>query len=449
MPRVLMLAYHYAPSTAAGSFRTIRFVKHLPTHGWEPIVISIKERHCSNLLDYSLIDHARSNGRILRTSVLQAGVPYRALLVLVKRALRRQGRVFAPERDGLSMESGKSRKRIRDVLGELVLAYDEDLAWAPFGFAAGLWAVRRYRPSVLYSTGGPFSSHVAGLAVRRATRLPWVADFRDPWSANRIRECWHPKVQKLGRLLEGAVVNAADAVVANTEVLAQTLQRWLGPDAAQKIVVIPNGFDPEEFEDVPRISYDRFTIVYVGAAYPLHSPVPFFAALQLVLDARPDRRDRIQVLFVGAGEDEYGPISRGMGLGDVVHFLGPRAHREALSIMRSAHVLLLTLTTSEVESPFIPGKVYEYMASGVPLLAITEKGALWELLARHGVRHVYQPGDVTGIARAIRSLCMADANGGSLGGRPAPEEHSSAARTARLVDVFEKVLAPPATSRLR
>jgi glycosyltransferase involved in cell wall biosynthesis len=331
--RVLMLAYYFPPLGGGGVQRTLKFVRYLEPLGWDATVVSTRSR-VYGILDPSLLAEIPASTHVIRT---------RALPVL-----RLLGIAFYKFR----------LMRLRTW----VTWPDGGLGWAPFAFLAALRAVRRERPDVLFSTSAPFGAHLAAMLVARLTGVPWVADFRDEWSNNPHLTDQPRPLATLAQRAEGAITRGARGVV----VAADYFDLAGLPATDARRVEIVNGVDEGDFPDAPEAASgtSRFVLAHVGTIYGLQDPsVAVRALARLVARGKIDG-DRVEVRLVGAVLiPGFVPPS-----GVRVTRTGYVEHARAVAEMREASVLLLYVAASSLAPT---GKLYEYLASGRPVLCLT------------------------------------------------------------------------------
>lgn len=397
MPRALLLTYHFPPSAASGSFRLLGFAQHLPALGWGVSVVAPPS------LPWESVDE-RLLGQVPAATRLHH-VPYpRSRLVKPFRALSPYG------------------------------------VWLPPALAACRRVCHREAPDVLLTSGPPHCVHLLGLLLKWQYRIPWVADFRDPWVATAGGGGW---CSPWAGHWEKAVLRRADAVVANAPFACQSLQRAY-PSCANKIVSVPNGYDPERFAGVAGGNCsDRPTIVHTGTIYAGRDARPVLDALRELIGA--GRLPPCKLVFVGrfdeGGIDLRAEVNR-RGLDPVVELLGPLPYEAALRSMAGAAVLLL------LDSPGrrigVPAKLYEYLGAGRPVLALAEVGGdVAAVLRESGVVHrLAPPADRERIAGALLELLTEIRAGRSA--PPAPERLARFTRAGvagQLAEVMGRCLA--------
>ena len=363
---VLIVAYFFPPFGGGGTPRTAKFVKYLPDLGYRCIVVTARPgRHV--VKDSSLLDEIPSSTSVIRATA----APLWVLKWGVQRILRR----FAIS------------TRITEYIGWP----DEFAGWIPAATWHALRVVWRERVDVLYTTSSPTSAHVVGWIVRQSTGIPWVADFRDPWTLNPWREQLARPLRALNERAERAVVSAASEVV----VAAESVKVLSQPRRGGRITVVRNGVDPPDVGVAGwRMTGSLFRLSYVGSLYGDYNCAPIFLALrQLIEHGMLDQR-RIEVRVVGqvgVPPDTFARVP--------VTLTGYVDHPAAISEMVSASALLFHIPASSTAPS---GKIYEYLAAGRPILCVASKENLAsQLVTDLDAGVCVEPHDIDGVANAI------------------------------------------------
>lgn len=364
--RVLVLAYFFPPLGGAGVQRTLKFAKYLPARGWDPVVVTTRS-HWYPAKDPTLLAEIPRGTPVYRAS---DPPPLRLLAMALDRFANDPAR--------------------------LVAAWpDDQLAWAPGAFVSALRAIKRHRPDVLLSTSAPYTGHLVGLALQRRTGLPWVADFRDEWASNPGRVDEPAPLAALTRAAEKAVADAAARVV----VAADFYDVAGAPRGARKRVEITNGVDEDDLPALtPPQRGDRFRLTLVGTLYEGQDGLPALRAIRRLIDRGDVDAARFELRIVGniwLREDE---------LADAPPFthVGYADHATALQEMQDASALLYyDSATSRAQ----PAKLFEYLASERPLVAIGRAEKLAGRLAREWRLGTWaEPDDDAAIEQAILSM---------------------------------------------
>jgi glycosyltransferase involved in cell wall biosynthesis len=283
---------------------------------------------------------------------------------------------------------------------------------------AGLRAIKHTKARVIYSSAPYFTCHMAGYCLAVLTGLPWVAHFRDPWVTGLPAERRPNKICfEINRALERMTITRADVVICVTEEHAALMRAAYDQMSASKFAVVMNGFDGLEWEEVIETlpaggqyvanASRKFLITYAGNLYMKRNPAPIFRALRSLIDSGEMRRDEASVELIGLCEACEGrsieDIASEAGVEGCVEIRGRLSHSETLSRLLQSDLLLLLSEKQFIE---IPGKTFEYLKTGVPILALASEGAVASLLRRTGGAWVVSPDDQPGITKSVRECYM-------------------------------------------
>jgi glycosyltransferase involved in cell wall biosynthesis len=416
--RVLLIAHHFPPAGGSGSNRALAFARYLPAFGWRPTVITPGADWAGNR-DDRLIAEIPCEARVVRTRSLEPRPVLRSELA----------------RAGVAREPG----RVRRHLGHARRFPDAHIGWLPFAVAAA----RREPYDVAYSSSGPFTSHVVGLILKRTIRRPWVLELRDGWYRwNRAVFPDYPAWRDvLERHLEAAAICAADRVVLVTDRMAALFREQYGQLASEHFVVVPNGFDPAQLRaclaatEPPRSG--AWVVLHAGALYYGRSLAAFFSAVRQLANADAEFGRDFRLRLLGTLDAAAHAEVERAGLGARIEVLPQAAHSAAIAAMRSADALLLVANTTPGADATVPGKLFEYLAVGRPVLAVAPRAsATADVLRQTGGGWLADATDADAIACALR-LAYHERT------RPLNIEAVNAfdrrRLTARLADVFNGV----------
>lgn len=449
--RVLIVAYNFPPHAAIGTMRTLRVVRQLHARGWDVSVLTgdPSTSPSGNAVDLALLEQVPREVRVIRAGALH---PWSQLQNLVLSRYRRSrsphqseigGFTNGPAARAASRSTGGTLARVvrmKDLVDAALSIPDRYSGWLLPALSKGVISgLRSTPPDVIYSSAPPWTTQLVAAGLKQALRRPWVADFRDPWSRAPWRGDRYRFAMTAAARLERLVVRHADRVIFVTAANRDDFAAYYGQAIAAKFDVVPNGCDPDEFDalrDTPRSDTDTFVMLHAGSLYAGRTPVPLLKAIATAVSRGDVDRDRFRLRFLGAnaltGVDLAG-ICRQLGLEDVVQFL-PRVPREqSLRAMMAASSLLLLQPGHTLS---VPGKVYEYLATGRPIFAIAEEGEISELVRKTGVGVLVSPKDEGAIVEAF----AAHVRRGSANVAPPPRElydgNVRAARTARILEAM-------------
>ena len=384
MTGVLFIAYHYPP-IAAGAERAKGFVRHLPRFGYRPYVLTTS-----------------TYGNDAGTDVYRAGELlglYRSLFNSGQRTLDSVARPFVRTR-------AKGIGRFVAYLKQHLLIPDGQIGWLPHALHVALQMIRRHRIKLIFSTAPPYSAHVLGMALQEICGLPWVADFRDTWTFDPldVRALEGRFRRGIETCLEARVARKARRVIGVSDVACSDFKCRF-PDREDRVWCIPNGFEPDDLgtaQGDPRPADAMLRLVYTGSfsrSHALRTPDCFFRALD-----QKGQVGRICVVLVGALDDRECALAAPLIEKGVLQVTGALPRCEALAWQRRADVLLLVDHPRQGLASNVPGKCYEYLASGKPIFALVPQGATRDLIESLNAGFCAPPDDVEAIGKGLMRL---------------------------------------------
>ena len=278
-------------------------------------------------------------------------------------------------------------------------------SWWLGAFAAGMKLIREQQPDVIWSTYPIATAHLIGASLARRSGIPWIADFRDPMINGDYPS--DPLQRRLWRLLEARVLRQASCCVFTTERAAQVYRDRYPEHAGSKCVVIENGYDEDAFEgNSPSrsgVPDDKLLLLHSGIIYPRdRDPSTFFKAVAGLVADGVLQKDRLCIRFRAPHHGaEVRVLAEQAGLAEVVDIAPPIPYREAIAEMLAAD-LLLVFQGSHFNSQ-IPAKIYEYLRSGNPVLALLDlRGDTAEKLREFESPILAQIDEDSSISSAVR-----------------------------------------------
>ncbi len=382
--KVLVLAYYFPPMGMGGVQRITKFAKYLPLFGWRPLVLTVKKVEYM-AQDPSLLEELSPEVKVVRTGSFD---PLRILYVW-----RRLWGKRKQKGDSVLTSLGK-----RARLSSWFYFPDNKVGWVPFALIKGLKLYRREKFDLIFSTSPPPSLHLTGYLLKLLTKTPWIADFRDPWIGYQLESFPTPVHLFFKQRMERFIMCHADKVIAANPVIEEGFDRKYA--SSGKIHLVDQGYDEEDFQNVPDQTPGIFTIGYLGTFSPDCNPEPVFAALGELISKNKIPQDMVKFVHYGLplGIDMVALIEK-CNLRNVVQSGGYLSHKEALNEMRKTSVSLLV--TSDDPSVF-PAKVFEYLRLRKPIMGIVPpESQIARLLIETGTGKVVSPWDKDGIKNIL------------------------------------------------
>ncbi|QKX06365.1 glycosyltransferase family 4 protein [Aquimarina sp. TRL1] len=389
MKKVLIITYYWPPAGGPGVQRWLKFVKYLREYAIDPVVF-VPENPTYPIKDTSLSTEIPEDITVLKRSIFE---PYRFAQ-------------FFSKKDTNTISKGIIARGEKQSFIQRLLLYIRGNYFIPD--ARKFWVkpsvrflkkyLKKHQIDTIITTGPPHSVHLIGLELKKEMGSKWVADFRDPWTTIG----YHDKL-KLGKRAKEKHTSLEEEVLTNADhvlVTSNTTKHEFEAITLQPITVITNGYDYEKGVEVSLS--DRFTISHIGSLLSGRNPVMLWKALYDLTEEHPDFATSLEIQLVGAVSEDVLESIKGAGLTSFLTLKGYVSHQEAVAIQRSSQLLVLI----EIDVPetrcIIPGKLFEYMVSNRPILAIGPEGADIEGLIKETNTGVfYQYRDYTDIKKQL------------------------------------------------
>jgi glycosyltransferase involved in cell wall biosynthesis len=392
---VLVISYYFPPSGGPGVQRVLKFVKYLPEFGWRPVVLTV-ENGDYPARDESLLAEIPKHAMVYRTRIPE---PYRLYRRLT-------GRPPDSPVDVENIPKGSSKRPLADRVAEFIRSTffipDARIGWFPFAVAKGREVIHREGIQALYSSSPPYTSSLIARALHRKSRLPWIAGFRDPWTGFLSTPKRWALPHMVDKHLERSVLEEASGIeIAWQGIQHDALRKFPALDRS-KFRHLPNGFDRADFPDIPPQPNERFTVTYAGSMYGKRNPASFFTALEELIREGSINPARIQLRFVGRFGSEVQEIFRKASFHASIKVMPYRPHSESIAELVKADALLLVVDEVDGSEGIVPGKIFEYIGAGRPIIALAPPGAVADLIAETGSGYVAANRDIQAIKHAFR-----------------------------------------------
>lgn len=386
LKKVLIITYYWPPSAGSGVQRWLKFSKYLPEYGWEPVIFT-PENPDFDLKDSSLSSEIPAELEVLKFPIWE---PYSLFRKVKKEKLQDTSKIL--ERD-----KKKPLDKLAIWLRANLLIPDPRVFWVKPSVDYLVQIMEANKFEAVITTGPPHSMHLIGLKLKRRTGIKWLADFRDPWSTWEFLDVlpMHNLVRKRHQKLEADVLKEADAVVT----ISPTFQKEIEHIAGRDIKLVTNGFDsfdlPSDFGSYKPVK-GEINIVYTGIIDSIRDPLPFLQAFKSFFESH---RIQPNLTFVGKVSDKIEAyIENDPWLKNHITFAGYVSHGEVFAYYEKAHLLLLILTNTKNAKGNIPGKLFEYIATGRPIIALGDPaGDSAEIIREAKAGEVFSHSDQEGI----------------------------------------------------
>ena len=360
MKKVLVITYYWPPSGGAGVQRWLKFVKYLREFGWEPVIYTPENPEVP-AIDKSLEKDIPEGITVLKTKVWE---PYTAY----KR--------FVGRKKEDSIKAGFLSEKKNPTLTEKISVWIRGNCFIPD--ARKFWI----KPSVKYllkylkdnsvdsmvSTGPPHSMHLIALRIKKKMNIPWLADFRDPWTNIDFYDklMLTKLADRKHKRMEQNVLKSADKLITVSWNWALDFQK-LGAD---NVEVVTNGFDPDDFSSINFKPSYKFEIVHIGSMNKDRNPLVLWEALHELINEKDIFSQDLKLTFVGQTDYSVFEALEKSGLSEYAEKINYKPHDELMKSAGNAGVLLLPLNNTPNVNGIIPGKIFEYLALKRPVLCI-------------------------------------------------------------------------------
>ena len=363
MKRVLIITYYWPPSGGSGVQRWLKMSKYLPENGWGPVIYTTKNAEYP-IVDSSLEKDVAPDLEVIRRPIFEPYDYYKKFLGIKKEETVKMGFIEEKEK-----KHGWKESISLWIRGNLFIP-DARCWWVKPSVRYLKSYLKEHPVDAIISTGPPHSMHLIAMKLKEELGIPWIADFRDPWTEIDYYDDLHLTrwADRKHHRLEREVLEKADKVVT----VAPDGARRLGRLGNRNVRTIYNGFDRDDDTQTPVSISDTFTLTYLGVLSKIQNPEQFWQVLGELVKEDEEFSKKLKIKLIGQIDNSVIRSIEEQGLSGYVALSPYVPHDQVSEVHRSSTLLLLFLMPdSEPRAKgLLTGKLFEYMASGRPILCI-------------------------------------------------------------------------------
>jgi galactitol-specific phosphotransferase system IIB component len=360
--KILIITYYWPPAGGPGVQRWLKFVKYLPDFGIQPVVY-IPENPTYPIVDENLVKEVSDKAIILKHKIFE---PYQLASFFSKNKTKKISSGIIPNQKKQSFLD----KTFLWIRGNLFIP-DARVFWVKPSVSYLEKYIQENNIDTIITSGPPHSLHLIGLELKQKLNVKWFADFRDPWTTIGYHKSLRLSnyAAKKHKALERQVLNTADTII----VTSKTTKTEFEAITSKPIAVITNGYDDENVGK--QILDSKFSLAHIGSFLSERNPAILWESLVELINEIPDFKSHLEIKLIGAVSQEVLETISQFELNSYLNNLGYVSHAEAIAHQRKSQVLLLIEIDSEDTKSIIPGKLFEYMVSNRPIIAIGPKNS--------------------------------------------------------------------------
>lgn len=440
MKRVLIVTYYWPPAGGSGVQRWVKFAKYLPANGWQPVIYTPENPELT-AVDRTLGDEIPPEAEIVRTRIVEPYGIYRRLMGKGSstdlKALTDPKRQKDSEVNPINGQKKNWKQKLSLFIRGNFFIPDPRVMWVGPSVRFLKKYLKEHPVDAIVTTGPPQSMHLIGLKLSEATGLPWLADFRDPWTKmfyfkHLGLSGW---ADRKHHRLEKAVLDGATRVIAVSPFVQEEFRAMTGTP----VELITNGFDEDDFRKEVELD-ENFNITHTGLFASDGNPETLWKVLSEKCRNDEEFRRSLRIRLVGKTDKAITDSIESFGLGANLKDFGYRDHETAVSEQLNASMLILPLRKEPEYRAVLPGKLFEYLASRRPVLGIGQTdGAMAGIIRETGSGVVYDWDDEKKI-RAWIDYCWEEFKDDELKDNTGDiSKYSRSRLTAQLASLLDRI----------
>lgn len=358
--KILIITYYWPPAGGPGVQRWLKFAKYLPDFDIQPIVY-VPENPTYPIVDVKLEKEVSEKVIVLKNKIFE---PYQLASIFSKNKTQKISSGIIPNQKKQTFLD----KTLLWIRGNLFIP-DARVFWVKPSVAYLEKYIIENNIDSIITSGPPHSLHLIGMELKQKLNLTWFADFRDPWTTIGYHKALRlsTAAERKHKALEYRVLNTADEII----VTSKTTKTEFEAITNKRITVISNGYDSEPATKI--VLDSKFSLAHIGSFLSERNPLILWESLVELINEIPDFKLHLELKLIGAVSQEVLDTISQFGLDSYLNNLGYVSHSEAVANQRNSQVLLLIEIDSEETKSIIPGKLFEYMVSNRPIIAIGPK----------------------------------------------------------------------------
>ncbi|MBQ6101566.1 MAG: glycosyltransferase family 4 protein [Bacteroidales bacterium] len=362
MKRVLIITYYWPPSGGSGVQRWLKMSKYLPENGWQPVIYTTENAEYP-IVDPSLEKDIAPEAEVIRRPIVEPYTFYKRFLGIKKDETVKAGFIEEKEK-----KKGWKADLSLWIRGNLFIP-DARCWWVRPSVRYLKEYLKEHPVDAIISTGPPHSMHLIAMKLKKELGIPWIADFRDPWTEIDYYDDLHLTkwADRKHHKLERQVLTQADKVVT----VGWDCARSLGRLGNRNVRVVPNGYDWEiDANQQPAPLSQEFTLTHLGVVTPSRNTPQLWNALKELKEENEGFGSKLKIRLVGQVDQSVTESLEAAGLKGNTEIIPYIPHDEILQMQQSSQVLLLLINNTPNAKGILTGKLFEYLVSGRPILCI-------------------------------------------------------------------------------
>ena len=394
LKKVLIVSYYFPPSGGPGVQRVLKFVKYLPAFGWQPVVLTV-ENGDFPARDESLLAEIPEAVKVYRTRIFEPYSLYRKLT----------GKAPNAPVDVENIPGSSGKRSVAESAASFIRSTffipDARIGWYPYATSEGLEIIRREGIQALYSSSPPYTTAVIARRLHQATKVPWIAGFRDPWTGflSTPHRWFFPAA--VDRYLEHSVLRDATVIEAAWRGILKDFTKKYPEIDCTKLFYLPNGFDSEDYPAIDTPRNERFTLTYTGSLYGKRNPQTLLTAVEQLVRERSVDPEKILIQLIGRQGSEVREMVERSTINASVRLVPYLPHGESIRELLRSDALLLIVDEADGSDEIVPGKVFEYLGARRPIITLAPPGAVSALITETRSGLVAHNRDIPGIKAAF------------------------------------------------